>query len=203
MIAAATERVRAAEAALLAAGPTPFPLPLGELEPIVVGAVLALREGDWWVPGLRERVGAVLREVPVERLVDGLQGARPWRVAPGDLSPALRALHGIGLWLTHPEAGVVVHLGTGSLADGAVAEALDLAAQRAAHVVFVVSEQSLEGAPVPPQTAASAAALAATYGVRTLSVDGRSAEAVQQTVAAALALEGPVLIAASLPSRTV
>ena len=56
-------------------------------------AIAALGRGDWWVPGLRERVGAVLRDVPIERLVDGLAGARPYKVAPPTPSPALRALH--------------------------------------------------------------------------------------------------------------
>lgn len=202
MIQAAVDRVRAAEAALLAAGPGPWPLPVGDLEAIVVGAVLALRDGDWWVPGQRERVGAVLREVPVERLVDGLAGARPWRVAPGDLSPALRALHALGLWLAHPEAGVVVHVGAGSLADGALAEALNLLALRGARVVVVVAERDLAGAPVPTQSAASAVALAAAWGVRAVAVDGREAEAVREAVAAALAADGPTVVAANLPART-
>lgn len=202
MIDGALERVRAAEGALLAAGPTPWPLPLGDLEPVVVGAVLALRDGDWWVPGQRERVGAVLRDVPVERLIDGLQGARPWRVAPGDLSPALRALYAVGLWLAHPEAGVVVHLGSGSLADGALHEAVNLASLRGARVVFVVAERDLTGAPVPPQSAADAPAVAAAFGVPTLTVDGRDAAAVQQAVGASLAGTGPSVVAARLPART-
>lgn len=202
MIDAALAQLVAADAALQAGGPSPLPLPVGDVAPIVVGAVLGLRDGDWWVPGPRERAGAVLRGVAVERLADALQGARPYRVAPGDLSPALRALHAIGLTMTHPDAAAVVHLGTGALADGAFAEALGLAALRGARVVFVLAERDLAGAPVPAQAVATASGLAAASGVRTVSVDGRDAAAVQAAVAAAVATDGPTLIVASLPSRT-
>ena len=75
---AAIERLQQADQALSDADPTPFPLPVAGLEAVIVGAVLALERGDWWVPGLRERVGAVLRDVPLERLIDGLQGAKPY-----------------------------------------------------------------------------------------------------------------------------
>jgi TPP-dependent pyruvate/acetoin dehydrogenase alpha subunit len=202
VIEAALAQLLAADAALQAGAPSPLPLPVGDVAPIVVGVVLGLREGDWWVPGPRERAGAVLRGVAVERLADALQGARPYRVAPGDLSPALRALHAVGLTMTHPEAAAVVHLGAGALADGAFPEALGLAALRGARVVFVLAERDLAGAPVPSQSVATGAALAAASGVRTVTVDGRDAAAVQAAVASAVVAEGPTLIVAWLPSRT-
>ncbi|MCB9680094.1 MAG: hypothetical protein H6733_01360 [Alphaproteobacteria bacterium] len=195
------DAVLAADAALAAAGPSPFVLPVIGLEHVVVGTLRALRDGDWWVPGLRERVGAVLREVPLDRLVDGFAGARPYRVAPPTPSPALRALHAVGLALAEPDAAVAVHLGTGSIADGAFAEALNLAALRSARVVFVVGLYDLaggHGAPVPVQSAAACTALAAAYGVPTTSVDGTDAAAVRDAVAAALGADGPHVVAATL-----
>jgi 2-oxoisovalerate dehydrogenase E1 component alpha subunit len=193
----AIERIREADAVLAEAKVVPFPLPIAGLEAVVAGALLALDRGDWWVPGLRERVGAVLRDVPVERLVDGLSGARPYRVAPPTPSPALRALHGVGLALAGNR--VVVHLGVGSSADGAFHEALNLAALRHANVVFLLAVMPLdEAAPVATQLAADPAALGAAFGVRTATVSGSSVEAVRSAVATALEAGGPQLIVATL-----
>jgi 2-oxoisovalerate dehydrogenase E1 component alpha subunit len=184
--------------AALAGGSTPFVLPVAGLEAVVIGAVRGLSRADWWVPGLRERVGAVLRGVSVERLRDGFAGARPYHVAPSSPAPALRALHAVGLALSAPERAVLVHLGVGSVADGAFHEALNLAALLDARVIFVVAVHGLVGAPVPQQSAASASALAEAAGVRTLVVDGGDAEAVRAAVEEARAEEGPTLIEARL-----
>ena len=149
------------------------------------------------MPGLRERVGAVLRDVPVERLVDGLSGARPYRVAPPTPSPALRALHAVGLALAGNR--VVVHLGVGSAADGAFHEALNLAALRSANVVFLLAVMPLdEAAPVATQLAADPAALGAAFGIPTTTVSGSSVGAVRSAVATALEAGGPHLIVATL-----
>ena len=72
-------RIIDADHALNASGPKPFPLPVTGLEAVIAGSLTALKRTDWWVPGLRERVGAVLRDVPLERLTDGFVGARPCR----------------------------------------------------------------------------------------------------------------------------
>jgi TPP-dependent pyruvate/acetoin dehydrogenase alpha subunit len=195
------EALKAADARLATLGPTPFPLPIHGLEAVVAGAVRGLTAGDWWVPGLRERVGAVLRDVPVERLVDGFAGSRPYKVAPPTASPALRALHAVGLALAagaDATTAVLVHLGTGSVADGAFAEALNLAALRQARVIFLVALHPLEGAPVPRQSAATPAALAAAYGVPAVEVDGTDPEAVRTAVAGARGRSGPTLITARL-----
>lgn len=193
----AIERIRAADAQLAAADVVPFSLPITGLEAVVAGAVLALERGDWWVPGMRERVGAVLRDVPLERLVDGLSGARPYRVAPPTPSPALRALHAVGLALAGNR--VVVHLGIGSAADGAFHEALNLAALRSANVVFLLAVHPLdEDAPVAPQLAAAPASLGAAFGIGTSTVSGSSVGAVQAAVSSALEAGGPHLVVANL-----
>ena len=196
---AAIARVRTGDAELLAAGPRPFPLPIHGLEAIVAGSVTALSRSDWWVPGLRERVGAVLRDVPVSRLVDGTRGAKPYRVAPPSPSPALRALYAVGLGL-HGEGAALVHLGIGSASDGALHEALNLAALTGASVIFVVAVHPLDGdAPLGPQLATTPAAIAGAFGIPTQTVAGDDAQAVHDAVAAARSAGGPHLIEARLP----
>ena len=133
------QSVQAADDALNQASPTPFPLPISGLESVVVGSLTALKRTDWWVPGLRERVGGVLGDIPIERLVDGFSGAKPYKMAPPSGAPALRALHAVGLALSTEEGCALVHLGTGSIADGAFTEALNLAALHTASVLFVVA----------------------------------------------------------------
>lgn len=196
-LAEAIRTVQEADAALLASSPSPFPLPVTGLEAVVVGALEGLSRGDWWVPGLRERAGAVLRGAPVERLVDGFRGARPYKVAPPTAAPALRALHAVGLARTGTPA--LVHLGIGSVSDGAFAEALNLAALTSAPVLFLVAVHPLDGdAPLAPQTAASPADLARAYGIRSVTVDGSKAGAVRDAVAEARASGAPTVILASL-----
>ena len=194
----AIARIEEADRALTASAPRPFPLPAKGLEAVIAGSVTALEEGDWWVPGLRERVGAVLRDVPLERLIDGLRGARPYRVAPPTPSPALRALHAVGLALASSST-TLVHLGIGSAADGAFAEALNLAALLGVPVIFVVAIHPLDGeAPVGAQLASSPAALAAAYGIPTETIDGADADAVHASVKAARLTGGPFLVEALL-----
>lgn len=193
----AIARIRQADAALAERG-TPFPVPATGLEAVIAGAVTALGRGDWWVPGLRERVGAVLRDVPLERLYDGLRGARPYKVAPPTPSPALRALHAVGLGLSG-EGTALVHLGIGSASDGAFHEALNLAALRSADVIFVVAVHALgDDAPVARQLATTPARLAEAFDIPVEVVDGTDAEAVHAAVAAAKARGGPSLVEARL-----
>lgn len=193
----ALERIQAADAQLAQEAVIPFPLPIGGLEAVVAGALLGLERGDWWVPGLRERAGAVLRDVPLTRLVDGLAGARPYKVAPPTPSPALRALHAVGLALAGHTA--LVHLGIGSAADGAFHEALNLAVLRQADVIFLVAVHPLDDdAPLGPQLATDPAVLGRAFGIPTADVDGSSVDAVRKAVVAAREAGGPQLIVARL-----
>lgn len=185
--------IRAADHELQQRGPTPFPLPIGELAPVVAGAVAALDPRDWWVPSMRERVGAVVRGVPLDRLVHGRHGARPFRVAPPSPAPALRALVAVGLALSEPGTWALVHLGVGSASDGALTEALNLAALHRANVIFVVSVHPLTHAPLGRQIATSPSALAKAYGIPA-TVVGDDADAVYAAVTAARAGSGPYLI---------
>ncbi len=195
---AAIATVLEADAQLNASSPQPFPIPVVGLQAVVAGAVTALDASDWWVPGLRERVGAVLRDVPVERLVDGQAGARPYKVAPPGPGVASRALTAVGLAHASGQT-TLVHLGTASTADGAFHEALNLAAALKASVIFLVAVHPLDGdAPIPTQLHAKPSALAAAFGLAASVVDGQDAAAVQEAVAAAKKAGGPHLIEATL-----
>ncbi len=194
-----------AEGHLATMGPTPFPLPLGRLAPVVAGTVTALRRVDWWVPGLRERVGAVLRDVPVERLVDGFAGARPYRIAPPGASAALRALYGVGLAMACREdddSRVCVSLGIGSLSEGAAHEALNLAVLQELPVLFVVAVPAADDrVPFAAQLAVQPTSWAAGFGIATTEVDGSDAAAVHEAVVAARGTNRLHLVQAHLPAR--
>jgi len=193
-------RVREADTWLQGAGAMPMPVPVTGLEAVVVGAVSALGPDDWWVPGLRERAGGVLRGVPEGALRGGLvQGAKAQKVAPVQASPALRALSAVGLATTCAPARVAVHLGVGSVADGAFAEALNLAALLRTPVVFVVAVHPLgDDAPVGPQTAATASSLAKAYGIKSRKADGASVKSVAEAVTAGLTAGRPFVVEALL-----
>lgn len=197
----AVEAVRRADHDLLGRSPTPFPLPIGELAPVVAGAITALEPRDWWVPSMRERVGAVARGVSVDRLVNGRHGARPFRVAPPSPAPALRALIGVGLALSEPGIYALVHLGIGSASDGALPEALNLAALHRANVIFVVSVHPLNGAPLGRQLATRPAKIAEAYGVPASTVSDE-ADAVHAAVTKARQAGGPHLIEVTLRPRS-
>ena len=185
----------AAEAALAALEPRPLPLPLGRLAGVVAGGFEGMARRDWVVAGPRERVGAVLRGCPVERLVDPQAGARPYKLAPVSLAPGSRARHAVGL-ARGEGAPVLCFLGRASAASGALHEALNLAALTGAPVIFLVATVVLpEGAPVSPQLAASLTTLAEAHGLAAMRVGG-DAEAVREAVAAARESGRPTLIEA-------
>ena len=178
-------QIQAADAALELLGPAPFHVSIRGIEAVVAGAVSGLERGDWWCPGLRERCGAVARGVPVDRLVDGFRGARPYKVAPPTENPALRCLVGVGL-AAGSGRPCLIHLGVGSAADGAFAEALNLAAIRQVPAIFLVALHPLDrGAPVGPQLAADIERLAGAFGIQAWRADGSRADSVHEAVRSA------------------
>ncbi len=195
----AVAQILEADDAISRAGPRPFPLPIGSHAPIVAGAVSALSRGDWWIPGLRERVGGVLRGASVEQLADASRGARPYKILPSGASPALRAIEAVGLAASNADQCAVVHVGTGALGEGHWHAALNLAGLLRPNVVFVLALHTLgEGAPLGPQTSADPAQIAAAHGLAVLDVDGSVAEAVHDAVKAAREARGPHLVIARL-----
>jgi len=197
-----TEAVQAvvdADQVLNASSPLPFPVPVTGLEAVVAGAVSALGSGDWWVPGLRERVGAVLRDAPVDRLVDGFTGHRPYKVVPPTASPANRAVYAVGLAMAAPKNTVLVHLGVGSASDGCLYEALNAAALFRPNVVFLVAVHPLtDDAPLGRQIATPPESVASALGLATTVLATPDAQGVHNAVSAAIQAGGPHLITANL-----
>ena len=199
---AAIQTLQRVEHEFLNRNGTPFALPLGELTSVVAGALVALDDDDWWVPGLRERVGATLRDVPIEQLDDALRGAPPYSVAPGGLSPALRALYAVGIALANPSSTTLVHLGVGSTGDGAFYEALNMAALHAVPVIFLAAIHPLDGdAPLGQQSAVSPSALAKAFDIPSQTVDGADPVAIQRATQHAKDHGGPFVIQANLPPQ--
>lgn len=189
--------LQAAEAELSALGPLPFPLPLGAREGVVVGGFEGMQRRDWVVAGARERVGAVLRGCPVERLVNPQSGAKPYKLAPVSVAPGNRALHAVGLALGS-ESPTLCFLGLASVAAGAFHEALNLAALTRAPVIFLVTVPVLGAdAPVGAQLACTPADLAEAFGLSTARVPA-TADAVREAVSAAREAGQPMLIEALL-----
>ena len=186
-----------AEVALAALGPRPFPLPLGRLAPVVEGGFTGMSKRNWVVAGPRERIGAILRGCPVERLVDPATGARPYKLAPVSNAPGNRALHAVGLALGTGEP-VLCFLGLASAASGALHEALNAAVLTGAPVIFLLTVHPItDDAPISGQLAANPSALAAAHGLQTVQVTADT-ESVRQAVSDAAASARPTLIEAIL-----
>jgi 2-oxoisovalerate dehydrogenase E1 component alpha subunit len=193
-----TSALNAADAALTALGPLPFPLPLGPLAPAVAGAFSAMSRGDWAFAGPRGRVGATLRGCSPERLVDPTTGARPYKLAPVSDAPGSRALHAVGAALASQRPTLCV-LGPASVASGAFHEALNVAALTGAPAVFVLLLQELtDDAPVGRQLAADPVALAATHGWHTQSANPTEDD-VHDAVSTAREVGGPALVCVRIP----
>lgn len=191
------ETLRQAEQALAQLNPKPYPPQLGRQAGVVAGGFEGMSRRDWVVAGPRERLGAVLRGCPVERLVDPQAGARPFKLAPVSVAPGNRALHAVGLALG---AGgpVLCFLGLASAASGSFHEALNIAALTGAPVIFLVSVASLgEDAPVSTQLASTPATLAHAHGLHIARVPALR-EQVRDAVSAARGRGGPCLIEALL-----
>lgn len=175
----AVSMLRDASAAIEASGG----LALGDLDGVVAAVVSGLPRSTWWVPGLRERAGGVLRGASAERLASGA-ALPPYRVGAAIGPSGSRALYALGLAIAGQPA--LVHLGAAALADGGVFEALNLAALRDAPLVLVVTTRDLSDAPVPRQAAISEEHLAAGLGVAFVDARGPAlAEAVADAVATA------------------
>ncbi len=191
--------VRDSDLALQGAGPTPFGVPARGLEAIIAGGYLGIEKTDWVLPGLRERIGAVLRGCPQERLLDGHAGCRPWRVAPTTTSPGARMLHACGLAMANPDAAVLCFLGEGSASTGAFHEALNFAALHHLRVIFLAHVwQRSEEAPYAEQLAGSLSHHSLAFGIQARNVDGGLINEVLSAVSEARAAGGPRFIEAHL-----
>ena len=184
-----------AEAGVLAA-------PVRGLEAVIVGGFLGIESRDWVLPGLRERVGGVLRGASVDRLSLSTDGARPYRIAPVTQDPAARMLHacGLSLALQDSDAAVLCFIGQGSSSYGAFHEALNMAQLHQLHVIFLCHAWDLDHkeSPLARQLGGSMQALALAHGMRPHSVDGGLVTDVLSAVTEARAHTGPSFIEARL-----
>jgi pyruvate dehydrogenase E1 component alpha subunit len=175
-----------------------YPSSAGQ-EACQVGAVLALRDGDWLFPTYRDCVALVTRSVgPVETLTllrgDWHCGYDPYahRVAPQCTPMATHALHAVGFAhaarLKNEDTVALVFLGDGATSEGDTHEALNFAAVWGAPVVFLIQNNGY-AISVPSSRQSAAPALACKgigYGVRSVLVDGNDAAAVYSAVRAAV-----------------
>ncbi|MET8040501.1 thiamine pyrophosphate-dependent dehydrogenase E1 component subunit alpha [Micromonospora sp. NPDC005215] len=189
-----------------------YPSSYGQ-EACQVGVVLALRATDWFFPTYRDSVAVVTRGVdPVETLTlltgDWHCGYDPMasRTAPHCTPLATQAPHAVGLALAARCVGddtvALALCGDGATSEGDFHEALNLAAVRAAPVVFVVQNNGYAiSVPFAKQTrATSLADRAAGYRMPGVRVDGNDLLAVHSAVTAAVDRarggRGPTLIEA-------
>ena len=197
----ALERVRQADHWLAENNPVPFHVTANGLEAVITGGMLGIERSDWVFPGLRERVGAVLRDCPNERLVDGHAGARPYRIAPVSTSAGARLLHACGMAATlDNDSAVLCFIGQGSAATGSFHEALNIAAQQKLRVIFLCHTWNLEHpeSPLPPQLSGSLSAKGLAYGLQTNTIDGGLITEVLHAVSDARSRPGPSLIEARI-----
>jgi 2-oxoisovalerate dehydrogenase E1 component alpha subunit len=174
-----------------------------------IGAVLAMRDGDWLFPTYRDSVAIVSRAVPPAEVLSLLRGEwhcgyDPYahRVAPQCTPLATNTLHAVGLAhaarLKGEDTVAVVLLGDGATSEGDTHEALNFAAVWKAPVVFLVQNNGYAiSVPLSKQTAAPSLAYKGIgYGMRSVLVDGNDAAAVHAAVRDAVAHDGPTLIEA-------
>lgn len=201
----AQQQLLAADAALaerlMAAPPTSGVadhLPLGRLLPVVAGAFTGAGKGDWAAVGPRERVGAVLRGCSVDRLVDPMAGAQPYKLSPVSASPGARLLQAVGLGLASG-GPVLCMIGMAGAASGELHEALSVSVQNNVKLVILVTDLRVPAeAGVARQTGADLLALAAAHGARAAAV-APTEPAVREAVAAARLADGPSLLLVAVP----
>jgi pyruvate dehydrogenase E1 component alpha subunit len=196
----ALHQVRNAGEAMAEAGA--LAAPVRGLEAVIAGGFSGIESRDWVVPGLRERVGGVLRGASVDRLTSSTDGARPYRIAPVTQDPAARMLPacGLALSLADTAAAVLCFTGQGSASYGAFHEALNMAQLHQLHVIFLCHAWDLDHkeSPLARQLGGSMQALALAHGLRPHSVDGGLVTDVLSAVTEARAHTGPSFIEARL-----
>jgi 2-oxoisovalerate dehydrogenase E1 component alpha subunit len=189
-----------------------YPSALGQ-EACQIGAVLALRDGDWLFPTYRDSMALVARGLDPVELMALLRGTwhcgydpNTTRTAPQCTPLATQTPHAVGMAdaiRRRREDGVVLALiGDGGTSEGDFHEALNFAAVFRAPVVFLVQNNRFAiSVPLEKQTAAPALAYKGIgYGVASEQVDGNDLVAVlavlDHAVAHARRGAGPFLVEA-------
>jgi 2-oxoisovalerate dehydrogenase E1 component alpha subunit len=176
-----------------------------------VGAMLALKPGDWAFPTYRESVALVTRGIdPIEVLTllrgDAHCGYDPMatKTAPQCTPLATQLVHAAGLAHGESRKGrgsvALAFVGDGATSEGDFHEALNFAAVFKAPVVFVVQNNTYAiSVPLSKQTAAPSLSYKGIgYGVASEQVDGNDPMAalavLNKAVAHARSGKGPVLV---------
>jgi pyruvate dehydrogenase E1 component alpha subunit len=164
-----------------------------------VGALLAMRPDDWFVPAFRELGAWLARGVPLRQLYlywyGNEQGsnlpAEAWRTRPVSVPVGSQPLHAVGLAYAEKLAGTdrlaITFMGEGASSAGAVHEAFNLAGVWGVGVIFYVQNNHWAiSLPTEKQTASpTVAEKAFAYGFQGVQVDGNDLLAVHAAVAMA------------------
>jgi pyruvate dehydrogenase E1 component alpha subunit len=177
-----------------------------------VGALLALRPDDWFVPAFRELGAWLARGVPLRQLYlywyGNEMGSHLPRNAhhtlPVSIPVGSQPLHAVGLAyaekLTGTDRLAITFMGEGATSEGAVHEAFNLAGVWGVGVIFYVqNNQWAISLPMGQQTASvTVAEKAFAYGFEGVQVDGNDLfavyAAVSQAAEAARSARLPALI---------
>jgi pyruvate dehydrogenase E1 component alpha subunit len=177
-----------------------------------MGALLALRPDDWFVPYYREQAGMLHRGVPLAQIFLYWLGNEAGSCLPPDrfhmmpLSVPIgsQVPHAVGLWYAeHCKRShriVIAFMGEGGTSEGDFHEACNLAGVWKAGVIFYVqNNQWAISMPREKQTASpTIAEKAFAYGFEGVQVDGNDVFAVHAAVSMAAAKArsggGPTLI---------
>jgi 2-oxoisovalerate dehydrogenase E1 component alpha subunit len=189
-----------------------YPSCLGQ-EGAQVGAATALRSTDWLFPQYRELGALLVRGIPPEALGQMWRGAcyggvdvTDYCVAPVNISIGTHALHAagyaMGIHLDGDDDVAVAFIGDGSMSEGDVHEALNMAAVfRTPCIFFVQNNQWAISVPAQHQTHSETIAQKAFgYGMPGIRCDGNDVlacfVAMGEAVERARTGGGPTLIEA-------
>ncbi len=193
-------------------GRMPTYAPNKGMEANSVGALLAMRPDDWFVPYYREHAGMLLRGVPLASIFLYWLGNEAgsclppgsFHMLPISVPIGSQVLHAVGLAYAEryrrSDRIAITFVGEGGTSEGDFHEACNLAGVWKAGVIFYVeNNQWAISTPREKQTAAGTIAEKAfAYGFEGVQVDGNDVFAVYAAVrmAAARAREGggPTLI---------
>jgi len=186
-----------AEQALIALEPQPFYVPIGNWAPIIKGAFSAMSNRHWIFASPRARIGITLRGASAERVLHPHEGARPYKFAPSSYHPARRALQAVGSAI-HTQEPTLCILGEAALAQGAFAQALNLAGQLQVPIILLIIRFPLDSnAPIAQQQLAALSSLADTHQFSYSHV-APTKEAISKAVEQACATLSPTLIETTL-----
>ena len=164
-----------------------------------VGALLALRDDDWFIPAFRELGAWLTRGVPLRQLYQYWYGneqgnhlpTEAWHTLPVSVPVGSQPLHAVGLAyaekLARSDRLAITFMGEGATSAGAVHEAFNLAGVWGVGVIFYVQNNHWAiSLPTQEQTASTTVAEKAfAYGFEGVQVDGNDLLAVHAAVSMA------------------